>query len=789
MRHFLLAALAASLSVAALDPGRPTLAVDFPSFLRDADLLYSWTAGDGPLDPLVPLAWSQSAYIGNGLVGAMVTALVSPTNATTALRVDVSRTDIWSCSQREPTGYLTVSPPSALARVDMRIELLTAQLHVNFSLASGDVVAFRLFVNAADPLGATGALALVVDSLPAAGLLGVTFTPDSSGPCSDKAPQSGSMPTAWGVTSYVTQTFPSGTATAAWTVLDAAAGAGQTVLLYVANSQRRAGNATASLGDALSGVAASHARTAAGLAADSAAWWASFWATSFFSFDSAGRPGVTKLEEFAHIAGYRYASAARFTMHDLMGPWGPSHASTCIGPWCQFCWDMNQQVMMYLPSPSNRGALLGAPAFDMLPALLDGSWGARYGSNPPSSATDILWFTAQAWKYCALHGDDARLLGTVLPLIKKYLPLGGLTNGPDGRLHLVGCYSPEYSKTRYTDCNYGLSILRWAAVTGEAIAAALAPSDPSLPLFRDVIARIAPFSTDATTGSWSIAAGVPFAKPHRHYSHLLMAYDLGVIGPADNATLAASLDVWFNLTCAGTQAFGPSFPGGIECRGFTQAAMSAMSTLLDRRDAALGNLTSFLTLVGLPNGMYGEEVYAGQPSEFSPVAESAFSAAASVYGLLLRSSAGSRSGAAAAFGGAVLRVWPAAPFANASFFRLRADGALLVSAVRVGGATAWVAVEADALADGESAATTAFTLAVEDWADVAALAVVAAPGVAAARVQPGVFAVTGLARGGAAAFAPAGAPPPDLRVGAAEGRNASEANAWGSRFAYAGLLP
>jgi hypothetical protein len=65
---------------------------------------------------------------------------------------------------------------------------------------------------------------------------------------------------------------------------------------------------------------------------------------------------------------------------------------------------MNQQVMLYLPSPSNRGVLLAKPAFDMLPSALNSSWTANYGSNGPSGSDNILWFTAQAWKYCLYHG-------------------------------------------------------------------------------------------------------------------------------------------------------------------------------------------------------------------------------------------------------------------------------------------------------------------------------------------------------------------------------------------------
>ena len=448
---------------------------------------------------------------------------------------------------------------------------------------------------------------------------------------------------------------------------------------------------------------------------------------------------------------------------------------------------------MYLPTPSNRGALLGKPAYDMLPAALDGSWDDVYGSNGPGGGESAVWWTAGAWRYCAFHGDDARLLGSVLPALGLFLAQGSLRNGTDGRLHLYNCTSPEYKMRPSTDCNFGLSVYKWAAQTGSAIAAELAPDDPNVTVFRDVLARLAPFSVDRATGSWSVAADVPYAMPHRHYSHLLMMHDLGIVGgdAGDVDTMRASLDVFHNVTCAGPQAHGPDWDGDGECRGFTQAALSAMSALMNRSDAALGNLTKYIELVGLPNAMYGEMSFVN--GGFSPVSESAYSAAASVYGLLLRSAPWPpmpRSGAAASPARPLLHVFPAAPFANASFFRLRAEGALLVSAERASGATQWAAVEADLLADGSGVgAPVAFLLLVEDWRSVTALAIVAAPGVAATLQQPGVFAVTGLARGSAAGFYPAAgaaSAQPLFAVGVAQGRNESEANWWGSRFVFEG---
>jgi len=273
-------------------------------------------------------------------------------NGTTpSLRIDVGRTDLWIRAQRQPIGYLTVAPQAApLAAVAMRLVLLTATLYVNFTLATGDVVSFSLAVNAADPLGPTGVLWLFASTLTGgADPLIVNWTPDTTGNYANTTVASGSAggsswgePTQWWMQGgQRDKNGDGGTYTTAFT--DYNLDCGQTVVLAVASDQRTP-DTWSSQPAALAAVAAGVSATVEGLAAAHEAWWADFWSnSSFLSFDSHGRPLATALEQFAHIAGYRYASAARFTMSDLMGPWGPggpgpNGATYCLGPWCQFCW-------------------------------------------------------------------------------------------------------------------------------------------------------------------------------------------------------------------------------------------------------------------------------------------------------------------------------------------------------------------------------------------------------------------------------------------------------------------
>ena len=176
-----------------------------------------------------------------------------------------------------------------------------------------------------------------------------------------------------------------------------------------------------------------------------------------------------------------------------------------------------------------------------------------------------------------------------------------------------------------------------------------------------------------------VGRGRPWKESHRHYSHLLSIYPLGLITPAraeDRALIEKSLATWERAPAAFR---GYSFTGG-----------ASMHAMLGQGDAALSRLNLFLDA---PRFMEPNTFYA----EGGPVIETPLSAATTMQELFLQD-----------WGGAV-RVFPAVPAAwqDASFDKLRADGAFLVSAVRSGGHTSWVRVQ--------SLAGSPCRLVVADW--------------------------------------------------------------------------
>lgn len=271
--------------------------------------------------------------------------MVVENTTTPALRIDIGRTDVWSCLNRQPIGYLTLSPPEnqQLQHVDMRVSLLDATLSINLTTNASDAtpISVTIFFNAADPLGETGVL-VAQTSLPATacgfGQLMWNWTADTSGVCANTSVQSGRTSMPWGDAEYCTQYTPNGTYSTAFTIFQPSS-CEQTLVLTVANSQRQP-SPQSSQADALATLRNSVPQLPQ-IYQQHAAWWLDFWQMSFISFDSAGLPDVTRLETFTHIASFRYAMAARFTMSDLMGPWGPAHSTQCIGPWCQFVWDVS----------------------------------------------------------------------------------------------------------------------------------------------------------------------------------------------------------------------------------------------------------------------------------------------------------------------------------------------------------------------------------------------------------------------------------------------------------------
>src|SRR5947207_2217948 len=141
--------------------------------------------------------------------------------------------------------------------------------------------------------------------------------------------------------------------------------------------------------------------------------------------------------------------------------------------------------------------------------------------------------------------DDRILRERVYPLLRRAMGnyLAYVERGEDGRFHLPATHSPELATM--PDANYDLALLRWGLETVIASADRLRIDDPLLPRWRDVLANLTPFPTDSA--GLMVGRDRPWKESHRHYSHLLAIYPLGLIAPdqpEQRALIEKSLTTW-----------------------------------------------------------------------------------------------------------------------------------------------------------------------------------------------------------------------------------------------------
>eukprot|EP00658_Telonema_sp_P-2_P046191 TRINITY_DN3430_c0_g1_i10.p1 TRINITY_DN3430_c0_g1~~TRINITY_DN3430_c0_g1_i10.p1 ORF type:complete len:700 (-),score=109.31 TRINITY_DN3430_c0_g1_i10:79-2070(-) len=429
-------------------------------------------------------------------------------------------------------------------------------------------------------------------------------------------------------------------------------------------------------------------------------WWDRYWHQSFVTLPS------TTAQQLYYVQMHRFPASDRVGLHGLMGAFGPTGE---FNLWPDDVWDMNEQVMYWIGAASNRPEI-SSPMEKWFEA------GNRNGG---------LWMAHNYIKQLRFEGDSQKLQAVgwsaIIELVRGQV---GSTQASPGRLtlmsdrlyHVLDCSSPEYncyppyaSKmcTPSQDCNYDLAQIRWGLRTALSLTAQfgletkLKAAGVDQSWWESLLgSELVWYPHDNGTG-FRLDAHCRFECPHRHFSHLLQIYDLETVAFSDNGgaprglsadfepglsdtrgalnqIMLDSIDQWYRVTCNGSNWFNE------ECRGFTQCALAAMNVLVGRPAAAQGNLSRLIQSVITPNGMYGEMVYQSHPDEFSPVSESAYCGAAVLNTMLLHTDPQSR----------VLRIFPGfgPTWSDGGFYKLRADGGLVVSARRASGTTQFVGV-------------------------------------------------------------------------------------------------
>lgn len=655
------------------------------SVLTDADMVWQ----------RMPKTWYEGPYLGNGFLGSGIYAEPGAEADTyRAVRFNVQHSEVQDHRPefgslfglaRLPLGYFTLEPVGTITGLDWRLDLRRAELTGTLSTDRG-TLSVRALVH-------TSRSVLAVEVTPSAGernFRWVFHPADAISPRAAFKPlpdgYRGNPPAQIekhdGVSVSVQPLLTGGQHVTAWR--ERSRGPARTLYAYVAHSHPR----TTARDRALRTVRTTSALPYDALAVTHRAWWDAFYRKSFLSLPDA------RLQRFYWIQLYKVASAARRDA-PVMATFGPWLEST---PWPNTWWNLNAQLEYWLIHGSNhleldaitralsefrdnlaketpqpyRGDSLGIPRTTD-PRLVNGAQSAIMGygvgipgQDPPvPEVGNLTWALHNVWLSYRHTMDESILRDVLFPLLRKAINyyLHFLQSGPDGKLHLPATFSPEYGVDA-RDTNYDLMLLTWGCRTLLETAELLGIKDELAPRWREVLARRVAYPTDAN--GFMIGADVPFAKSHRHYSHLLAVYPLyEVTGrtPDERALIERSLAHWVG------------FEGALQ--GYTFTGAASMSALLGKAEDALKYLDELMTRFILPNTMYKES---------GPVIETPLSASQSLHDMVCQS------------WGGVVHVFPAVPdaWADLTLHDFRTQGAFLLSAVREGGVTRWVRLVSEA---------------------------------------------------------------------------------------------
>ncbi|HEU4723494.1 MAG TPA: alpha-L-fucosidase [Gemmatimonadaceae bacterium] len=640
----------------------PPVRIDWPAFLGRHDLVW----------PRPPSSWGESAFIGNGDLGATVF------QRNGKLSWQINRTRLVHAQSRYPVGRVTLETRGAQRSGSTRLTLWNAEATGEVLTDSG-AVRWRSYVSRTPSVivielrGTGGERRPELGWEPAEArpprkvARSEAFVPEDLHPAavvSRTAREIGSL-----------QSFIGGGAHAEVIRRGPTTPSGQIFFVSIGIGA----SAGAARQDAAQEVERAATAGETRLSSSHRAWWHRYYPASFLSFPDA------RLESYYWIQIYKLGSAMRDDgpILDLNGPW---YSDT---PWPAIWWNLNAQLTysplfhanrlelsesLFRNLDRNRQALI-----ENVPERLRGEAAAIGRSSGPdlvrkvdlATATsdaahemgNLPWTMFYYWQYYRATMDERLLRERVYPLLARAIGnyLAYVEKGADGRYHLPKTHSPELATM--PDANYDLALLRWGLQTLVTSAERLALDDPRLPRWRDVLANLTPFPTDSS--GLLVGRGRPWKESHRHYSHLLAIYPLALLRPdrpGERALIERSLATWESTP----ELF----------RGYSYTGGGAMHAMLGDGDAALVRMNKYLDA---PRYMEANTFYA----EAGPVIETPLAAANTLQDLFVQD------------WGDAIRLFPAVPaiWRDASFHRLRTERAFLVSGVRRGGRTVWVRVE------------------------------------------------------------------------------------------------
>jgi len=431
-------------------------------------------------------------------------------------------------------------------------------------------------------------------------------------------------------------------------------------------------------------------------------WWTNFWNKSSLQVPD------TILQKQYLLEQYKFGSAARKDAPpiSLQAVWTADNGR--LPPWKgDFHHDLNTQLSYWPAYKSNHleeaiGYLnhlqankpnykrytkqyfgvsgLAVPGVTTLDGTEMGGW-IQYSLSPTVSSWLCQHFYWQ-WKYSM---DHEFLKKTAYPWVKDVAAFLEKITVPDktGHRKLPISSSPEIHDNSINawfnqNTNYDLSLMKYAFEAAREMALALHLTTEAAH-WKKIGAEFGELSL-SQNNELQFAPGHPYNESHRHFSHVMGIFPLGLIKWEDGASSQAII----RNSIARLDSIGPDW----WC-GYSYAWLANLKARAMDGAGAAKELSIFAKSFCLPNSFHvnGDQTKSGLSKfQYRPFTlEGNFAFAAGLQEMLLQCYAG------------YIHIFPAVPsdWKDVSFDKMRTEGAFLVSAEMKGGQVTQIRVVAE----------------------------------------------------------------------------------------------
>jgi alpha-L-fucosidase 2 len=432
------------------------------------------------------------------------------------------------------------------------------------------------------------------------------------------------------------------------------------------------------------------------------AWWQKFWSRSAIHLPD------TLLEKQWYLEQYKFGSASRpggppislqavwTADNGRIPPWkGDYHhdLNTQLSYWPSYSANHLDEGMVYLDNlDANKANYerytkmyfgksgLAVPGVTTLDGTEMGGW-IQYSLSPTVSSWLGQHYYLQ-WRYSM---DYKFLRNRAYPWIKQTATfLENITvKDENGHRKLPISSSPEINDNDlsawfHQNTNYDLSLMKFTFKAAAELATDLGLKNEAAH-WRKIYAEFGDFAL-TPNNELMFAPSLAYTQSHRHFSHMMSIYPLGLIkwedGPRAQSIIKNSIHV--------LDSIGPAY----WC-GYSYAWLASLKARAKDGDGAAKALTIFAKAFCSINSFHlnGDQTKSGYSKyQYRPFTlEGNFAFAEGVQEMLLQSYAG------------FIEVMPAVPanWKDISFENLRAEGAFLVSAKKTGGQVEEVKIVAE----------------------------------------------------------------------------------------------